>query len=88
MRVDMSFGHLIYWVFCHFIGKSRRIIFKKSATRAPAAVARAVTSDRVYYRGQYYTKGNFWRCWCFSESENFDTFQQGFEFSNLGAENP
>lgn len=39
-------------------GKSRRIIFKKSATRAPAAVARAVTSDRVYYRGQYYTKGD------------------------------
>jgi len=39
-------------------GKSRRIIFKKSATRAPAAVAKAVTSDRVYYRGQYYTKGD------------------------------
>lgn len=39
-------------------GKSRRIIFKKSATRAPSAVARAVTSDRVYYRGQYFTRGD------------------------------
>ena len=39
-------------------GKSRRIIFKKSATRAPGAVARAVTSDRVYYKGQYFTKGD------------------------------
>jgi len=39
-------------------GKSRRIIFKKSATRAPAAVAKAVTSDRVYYHGQYFTKGD------------------------------
>ena len=39
-------------------GKSRRAIFKKSSTRAPSAVAKAVTSDRVYYRGQYYTKGD------------------------------
>lgn len=39
-------------------GKSRRIIFKKSATRAPTAVAKAVTSDRVYYHGQYFTKGD------------------------------
>ena len=42
-------------------GKSRRIIFKKSATRAPTAVARAVTSDRVYYRGQYFTRGDIVR---------------------------
>ena len=42
-----------------FAGKSRRIIFKKSATRAPTAVAKAVTSDRVYYHGQYFTKGNW-----------------------------
>ena len=39
-------------------GKSRRIIFKKSATRAPSAIARAVTSDRIYYKGQYFTKGD------------------------------
>ena len=39
-------------------GKSRRAIFKKSSTRAPSAVAKAVTSDRVYYRGQYFTKGD------------------------------
>lgn len=39
-------------------GKSRRIIFKKSATRAPTSVAKAVTSERVYYRGQYYAKGD------------------------------
>ena len=39
-------------------GKSRRIIFKKSATKAPTAVAKAVTSDRVYYRNQYFTKGD------------------------------
>ena len=39
-------------------GKSRRAIFKKSATRAPSAVAKAVTSERVYYRGQYFTKGD------------------------------
>lgn len=39
-------------------GKSRRAMFKKSATRAPTAVAKAVTSDRVYFRGQYFTKGD------------------------------
>ena len=39
-------------------GKSRRAIFKKSATRAPSAVAKAVTSERVYYRGLYWTKGD------------------------------
>jgi len=39
-------------------GKSRRIIFKKSATRAPTAVARAMTSDRIYFKGQYFTRGD------------------------------
>ena len=31
-------------------GKGRRAIFKRSATKAPTAVARAVTSDRVFYK--------------------------------------
>lgn len=39
-------------------GKSRRIIFKKSATKAPTSVARAMTSDRVFYKGQYFTTGD------------------------------
>ena len=35
-------------------GKGRRHIFKKrAALKAPAAVARAVTSDRVYFRASY-----------------------------------
>jgi len=39
-------------------GKSRRAIFKRSATKAPTAVARAVTSDRIFYNGQYFCKGD------------------------------
>jgi len=41
-----------------FRGKSRRAIFKRSATKAPSAVARATTSDRVFYKGQYYSRGD------------------------------
>eukprot|EP00096_Caligus_rogercresseyi_P001080 TRINITY_DN11690_c0_g1_i1.p1 TRINITY_DN11690_c0_g1~~TRINITY_DN11690_c0_g1_i1.p1 ORF type:complete len:258 (-),score=88.48 TRINITY_DN11690_c0_g1_i1:182-955(-) len=39
-------------------GKGRRWIFKKTPLKSPAAVARAVTSDRIYYQGCYYTKGD------------------------------
>uniref|UniRef100_A0A0K2U889 GATA zinc finger domaincontaining protein 1like [Megachile rotundata] n=1 Tax=Lepeophtheirus salmonis TaxID=72036 RepID=A0A0K2U889_LEPSM len=39
-------------------GKGRRWIFKKTPLKSPAAVARAVTSDRVYHQGCYYTKGD------------------------------
>ena len=31
-------------------GKSRRALFKRSATKAPSAVARVTTSDRVFYK--------------------------------------
>eukprot|EP00094_Tigriopus_californicus_P009218 TCALIF_08887-PA protein Name:"Similar to GATAD1 GATA zinc finger domain-containing protein 1 (Homo sapiens)" AED:0.01 eAED:0.01 QI:298/1/0.66/1/1/1/3/0/406 len=39
-------------------GKSRRFIFKKSSIRAPTSVARALTSDRVFYKGQCFTTGD------------------------------
>ena len=32
--------------------------FFAQAAKAPAAIARAVTSDRVYYNGQFYTRGD------------------------------
>merc|ERR1712226_1480502 len=38
--------------------KSRRSIFKKSAIKAPSSCARAVTSDRVYFRGEFFTRGD------------------------------
>lgn len=39
-------------------GKGRRIIFKKTCTKAPAAVATPITSDYVFYRGSYYQVGD------------------------------
>lgn len=39
-------------------GKGRRIIFKKSATKAPSAVATPVTTDSVFYKGTYYQIGD------------------------------
>lgn len=39
-------------------GKGRRIIFKKSCTKAPAAVATPVTSDYVFYKGSYFQIGD------------------------------
>jgi len=39
-------------------GKGRRIIFKKSATKAPTAVATPVTTDSVFYKGSYFQVGD------------------------------
>jgi len=39
-------------------GKGRRSLFKKSAAKAPMALAKTVTSDRIFYKGQYYTRGD------------------------------
>lgn len=39
-------------------GKGRRYIFKKSATKAPAAVATPVTSEYLFYKGLYYQVGD------------------------------
>ncbi|XP_071452240.1 GATA zinc finger domain-containing protein 1 [Hetaerina americana] len=39
-------------------GKGRRIIFKKSATKAPSAVVTTVTSDYVFYKGSYIQVGD------------------------------
>ncbi|XP_017770067.1 PREDICTED: GATA zinc finger domain-containing protein 1 [Nicrophorus vespilloides] len=39
-------------------GKGRRVIFKKTPTKAPTAVATPVTSDSIYYKGMYYQKGD------------------------------
>lgn len=39
-------------------GKGRRYIFKKSATKAPAAVATPVTSDYLFCKGLYYQIGD------------------------------
>ncbi|XP_013777638.1 GATA zinc finger domain-containing protein 1-like [Limulus polyphemus] len=39
-------------------GKGRRIIFKRSTTKAPTSVASPVTSDCVYYKGFYYQVGD------------------------------
>ncbi|XP_046404159.1 GATA zinc finger domain-containing protein 1 [Ischnura elegans] len=39
-------------------GKGRRIIFKKSTTKAPSAVVTTVTSDYVFYKGSYIQVGD------------------------------
>ncbi|XP_068231572.1 GATA zinc finger domain-containing protein 1 [Palaemon carinicauda] len=39
-------------------GKGRRYIFKKSATKAPAAVATPCTSDYLFYKNMYYQVGD------------------------------
>ncbi|KAK4301416.1 hypothetical protein Pmani_026450 [Petrolisthes manimaculis] len=39
-------------------GKGRRYIFKKSATKAPVAVATPVTSEYLFYKGLYYQVGD------------------------------
>uniref|UniRef100_T1J4H0 GATA zinc finger domain-containing protein 1 n=1 Tax=Strigamia maritima TaxID=126957 RepID=T1J4H0_STRMM len=39
-------------------GKGRRIIFKKSATKAPTAVATPVTTDCVFHKGTYFKIGD------------------------------
>lgn len=39
-------------------GKSRRIIFKKSSTKAPIAVATPITMDTVYHKSTYYQVGD------------------------------
>jgi len=39
-------------------GKGRRVIFKKSCTKAPAAVSTPVTSDYVFYKGSYFQIGD------------------------------
>ncbi|XP_037084391.1 GATA zinc finger domain-containing protein 1-like, partial [Pollicipes pollicipes] len=39
-------------------GKGRRIIFKKSAVRAPLAVATPVTSNCLFHKGIYYQVGD------------------------------
>jgi len=39
-------------------GKGRRYIFKKSATKAPTAVATPVTSQYLFYKGMYYQVGD------------------------------
>ncbi|KAG8223285.1 hypothetical protein J437_LFUL001562 [Ladona fulva] len=39
-------------------GKGRRIIFKKSSTKAPTAVVTTVTSDYVFYKGSYIQVGD------------------------------
>lgn len=39
-------------------GKGRRYIFKKSATKAPAAVATPFTSEYLFYKGSYYQVGD------------------------------
>ncbi|GLH01533.1 hypothetical protein R5R35_006660 [Gryllus longicercus] len=39
-------------------GKGRRIIFKKTCTKAPSAVATPITSDYVFYKGSYYQVGD------------------------------
>ncbi|KAB7494136.1 GATA zinc finger domain-containing protein 1 [Armadillidium nasatum] len=39
-------------------GKGRRYIFKKSATKAPAAVSTPVTCEYVFHQGTYYQVGD------------------------------
>lgn len=39
-------------------GKGRRIIFKKSATKAPTSVATPVTTECIFYKGTYYQTGD------------------------------
>ncbi|CAG2104020.1 unnamed protein product [Medioppia subpectinata] len=39
-------------------GKSRRIIFKRCVVRGPTSFATAVTSNHIFFRGQYYQIGD------------------------------
>ncbi|XP_049788719.1 GATA zinc finger domain-containing protein 1 [Schistocerca nitens] len=39
-------------------GKGRRVIFKKTPTKAPTAVATPVTSNYVFYKGSYFQVGD------------------------------
>ncbi|XP_069688220.1 GATA zinc finger domain-containing protein 1 [Periplaneta americana] len=39
-------------------GKGRRVIFKKTCTKAPASVSTPITSDYVFYKGSYFQIGD------------------------------